>query len=43
MDVLLLLAEFGCAVDCTADLDEDNVVSVSDLLFMLSNYGIVCL
>lgn len=43
MDVLLLLAEFGCYADCTADLDEDNVVSVSDLLFILSNYGAVCL
>ena len=42
-DVLLLLAEFGCVVDCSADIDEDNTVSVSDLLFLLSNYGLVCL
>ena len=43
VDVLLLLAEFGCVVDFGADIDEDNTVSVSDLLFLLFKHGLVCL
>jgi hypothetical protein len=41
-DVLFLLAEFGCTTDCTADLNEDEIVSVSDLLFLLSYYSENC-
>jgi hypothetical protein len=41
-DVLFLLAEFGCTAECTADLNEDGLVSVSDLLFLLSYYSETC-
>ena len=42
-DVLLLLGEFGCAVECgSADLDVDGLVGVTDILAMLNVFGTPC-
>ena len=42
-DVLLLLGEFGCAVECgSADLDADGLVGVTDILAMLNVFGTPC-
>ena len=42
-DVLLALGEFGCADNCTVDLDGDGATSVSDVLALLSSFGESCL
>ena len=36
LDLMTLLAQYECAVDCTADMDGDGVVGISDLLAWLS-------
>ena len=36
LDLLALLGQFDCTVDCTADIDGDGVVGISDLLAWLS-------
>ena len=42
-DILLLLGEFGCVVDCgAADLSDDGLVGVSDVLIMLNAFGTPC-
>ncbi len=42
-DILLLLGEFGCAVECgAADLDADGLVGVTDILAMLNVFGTPC-
>jgi len=41
-DILLILAEFGCTEECTADVTSDNNVNVSDLLSVLSEFGQTC-
>ena len=41
-DVLVVLGEFGCTVDCTADLDANGTVGVNDVLAVLSAFGTVC-
>ena len=42
-DVLMLLGEFGCAVECgSADLDADGLVGVTDILAMLNVFGTPC-
>ena len=41
-DLLLLLAEFGCASSCSADLSGDGQTNVSDVLLFLSLFGTVC-
>ncbi|MDE0916882.1 MAG: DUF4983 domain-containing protein, partial [Flavobacteriales bacterium] len=41
-DILLVLAEFGCASACTADVTNDGNVNVSDLLSILSEFGQTC-
>ena len=42
-DILLLLGEFGCVVDCgAADLSDDGLVGVSDVLIMLNAFGNPC-
>jgi hypothetical protein len=41
-DVLLLLADFGCATNCDSDLDNNGVVAVTDVLLMLGAFGDIC-
>lgn len=41
-DVLFLLGEFGCTVDCLADLSGDGITLTSDLLILLGNLGDTC-
>ena len=41
-DVLVLLAEFGCVTDCTADVNGDGLVTVADILAMLGGFGTPC-
>ena len=41
-DLLLLLAEFGCASACAADLNGDDQTNVSDVLVFLSLFGSTC-
>ena len=42
-DVLLLLADFGCVVECSAaDIDGDGTVSVTDILLLLAAFGEDC-
>ena len=41
-DVLLLLGEFGCALDCTFDVNGINGVDVVDFLLLLGAYGQPC-
>ena len=42
-DILLLLGQFGCALDCGgADLTADGLVGVGDVLAMLNVFGTPC-
>ncbi len=41
-DVLMLLGEFGCTVECQVDVDGDEVVTVADILQILSAFGSEC-
>jgi hypothetical protein len=41
-DILLLLADFGCASSCAADVTGDGASSVQDILTMLAAFGEVC-
>ena len=41
-DILLLLGEFGCAVDCTFDLNGVPGVDVADFLILLGAFGLPC-
>lgn len=41
-DLLLFLAEFGCAFGCSTDMNGDNSVNAADLLIFLSYYGTDC-
>ena len=41
-DVLLVLAEFGCASGCSADVDADDNVNVADVLALLAAFGGDC-
>lgn len=36
LDLLVLLVDYECAIDCTADMDGDGVVGISDLLAWLA-------
>lgn len=43
-DVLILLGEFGCVVDCgPADINGDGFVGVTDVLAMLNVFGTPCI
>jgi hypothetical protein len=39
---LWVLSEYGCTSGCTADLNGDGMVTVIDLMNLLSNYGVSC-
>ena len=41
-DVLEILGQFGCDVNCFADVDADGAVTVSDVLSVLSVFGEPC-
>lgn len=41
-DILLLLGEFGCTVDCTFDLNGVPGVDVADFLLLLGAFGFPC-
>ena len=41
-DILAALSEFGCTSGCTADVNGDDQVTVSDFLEILSQYGEFC-
>lgn len=41
-DVLLLLSEFGCTVDCTLDVNGIPGVDVADFLLVLGLFGMPC-
>jgi hypothetical protein len=42
-DLLVLLGDFGCTINCTADFDGNGVVNVGDLLGFLGVFGEECL
>ncbi|PCJ81043.1 MAG: hypothetical protein COA49_07000 [Bacteroidetes bacterium] len=41
-DVLLILSQYGCIIDCQGDIDGDNIVTISDVLQILSMFGQNC-
>ncbi len=41
-DLLLLLADFGCTANCSADLDGDGITATSDMLAFLSAFSDSC-
>ena len=41
-DLLLLLSEFGCPVDCATDMNGDGQVGAQDLLDLLGTFGSNC-
>jgi hypothetical protein len=42
-DLLLVLSEFGCVINCEdTDVNNDNLTTVSDLLAILSVFGTIC-
>ena len=41
-DVLAILSEFGCTLNCLYDVDGDNSITVSDVLDVLSTFGGIC-
>lgn len=42
-DLLGLLSEFGCVVDCTQDVDGNGSVTSADLLILLAGFGTECI
>ena len=41
-DVLDVLSDYGCFVDCSKDVTGDGVVSANDILAVLALYGASC-
>ena len=41
-DVLLVLSEFSCSVNCEYDINGDDMISVADILSLLSSFGDLC-
>jgi hypothetical protein len=42
LDLLEMLSEFGCTLNCATDLDDDGSVGTSDVLLFLSDVGLIC-
>ena len=40
--MLEILGQFGCDINCFADVDADGAVTVSDVLSVLSVFGEPC-
>ena len=41
-DILEILGEYGCVVNCAVDLNGDDSVTVEDLLIVLAHFGMDC-
>ena len=41
-DVLLILSQYGCLVNCQGDVDGDGAVTIVDVLQVLSMFGQNC-
>ena len=41
-DVLILLADFGCFIDCAGDITGDGASTIADVLMVLSAFGQPC-
>jgi len=41
-DMLFILSQYGCTVNCSADVDGDDAVSIADILAVLSLFGLNC-
>ena len=41
-DILMMLSQYGCENDCSADIDGDDAVSVSDIIALLALFGQPC-
>ena len=41
-DILMMLSQYGCENDCSADIDGDDAVSVSDIIALLAVFGQPC-
>ena len=41
-DILMMLSQYGCENDCSADIDGDDAVSVSDIIALLAVFGQTC-
>ena len=41
-DVLLILSQYGCLVNCQGDIDGDGAVTIVDVLQVLSMFGVNC-
>ena len=41
-DVLLILSDFGCEMNCNGDVDGDDAVTVADILGVLAAFGQPC-
>ena len=41
-DVLLILSDFGCEMNCNGDVDGDDAVTVADILAVLASFGQPC-
>jgi hypothetical protein len=41
-DLLLLLSNFGCTANCSADLDGDGITATSDMLVFLAAFSDTC-
>jgi len=41
-DVLLILSQYGCIIDCQGDIDGDNIITITDVLQLLSMFGQNC-
>lgn len=42
LDLLIMIAEFGCENDCESDMNGDGTVSTADMLLFLGVYGQPC-
>jgi choice-of-anchor B domain-containing protein len=41
-DILLLMGNFGCSGSCPADVNNDGIVNVSDMISVVSYFGTYC-
>ena len=41
-DILAILSDFGCTLECDADPNEDGAVNVNDILAVLAAFGTEC-